>query len=145
MNCVQLVGNLTKDPELKTTSGGHPFARFTVAVTRTRKGQDGKYQSDFITCVAWRQTAEFVAKYFRKGSKIGIIGSIETSTYDDASGNRHYRTEVKADNVEFVTPRDQNGSFAPSPSTPPAAETSLFAEMADGTDIEMLDGAELPF
>lgn len=108
MNKVELVGNLTRDPELRQTNNGTSVARFTVAVTRRYKSADGQQQTDFISCVAWRQQAEFVHRYFFKGSKIGVIGSIRTSSYDDAQGQRRYVTEVECDELEFVTPKSDN-------------------------------------
>lgn len=108
MNKVELVGNLTRDPELRQTNNGTSVARFTVAVTRRYKSADGQQQTDFISCVAWRQQAEFVARYFSKGSKIGVIGSIRTSSYDDQHGQRRYVTEVECDELEFVTPKSDN-------------------------------------
>lgn len=112
MNKVELVGNLTRDPELRQTSSGTSVARFTVAVTRRFKSADGTQQSDFISCVAWRQQAEFVHRYFAKGSKIGVVGSIRTSQYDDQNGQRRYVTEVECDEIEFVTSKAQNPAAA---------------------------------
>ena len=103
MNKVELVGRLTKDPEVKVTSNQTQFCNFTVAVDRRFKDQNGQRQADFINCVAWRQTAVFIQKYFRKGSRIGLVGSIQTRTYDDQqSGQKRYITEVVIDEAEFV-------------------------------------------
>lgn len=108
MNKAIIVGNLTKDPEQRTTANGTAVTSFTVAVRRRYKDADGNYQADFINCVAWRGTAEFIAKYFTKGLKIGVIGTIQTRTYDDQNGNRRYVTEVVVDEAEFVTSKAQN-------------------------------------
>ena len=108
MNKVILTGNLTKDPEKRTTQQGTSVASFTVAVQRRFKNQDGKYDADFINCVAWRGTADFVENYFKKGSRIGVIGSIQTRSYDDNSGNKRYVTEVIADEVEFEGGKQQD-------------------------------------
>lgn len=108
MNQVQLVGNLTRDPELRQTNSGISMLRFTVAVNRRRKSADGTQKTDFIDCVAWRQTAEFIARYFKKGQRIGICGSLHTDQYDDRSGERRYRTEVQCEDVEFVTSKAQS-------------------------------------
>ena len=147
MNKAILVGNLTKDPELRTTSGGIAVTTFTVAVSRRYKSQDGQQQADFINCVAWRSSAEFIAKYFAKGSKIGIVGSIQTRTYDDQNGQRRYVTEVVVDEAEFVTSKSQNPSGdrpAPPPSNPPQQSADdLFAD--ELSDFQPLDDAELPF
>ena len=105
MNKVILIGNLTKDPEITSTTGGISVTRFTVAVTRRFKNAEGEYESDFINCVAWRNTAEFVHKYFKKGQKLAVTGSIQTRSYDAQDGSKRYVTEVVADEVEFVEKR----------------------------------------
>ncbi len=147
MNKVILVGNLTRDPELRTTSGGVSVTSFTVAVQRRYKSQDGQQQADFISCVAWRSTADFVAKYFVKGSKIGLSGNIQTRTYDDANGVRKYVTEVVAEDVEFVTSKAQNPGAdreaPPAQKQQSASADDLFAE--ELSDFQPLDDAELPF
>ena len=111
MNKVVLIGRLTKDPELRyTPSNNTAVCQFTIAVDRRFKSADGQSQADFIQIVAWRQTAEFVSKYFTKGSRIAITGSIQTRTWDDNNGARHYVTEVVADDVEFCESRRQDNS-----------------------------------
>ena len=102
MNKVILIGNLTKEPEAKNTQSGVSVCTFTVAVRRRFKDADGEYQSDFINCVAWRQTANFISSYFHKGSKIAITGNIQTRSYDDSNGQKKYVTEVIVDEAEFV-------------------------------------------
>ena len=102
MNKVELVGRLTKDPEVKLTSNQTQFCNFTIAVDRRFKDQNGQRQADFINCVAWRQTAVFIQKYFRKGNRIGLVGSIQTRSYDDQSGQKKFITEVVVDEAEFV-------------------------------------------
>ena len=100
MNKTILIGNLTKDPELTQTTSGIAVAKFTLAVQRKFKNAEGEYESDFINCVAWRNTAEFVQKYFKKGEKVAVSGSIQTRTYDNSDGKKVYVTEVVADEVE---------------------------------------------
>lgn len=102
MNNVVLVGNLTKDPELVKTSNNVNVARFTIAVQRKFKNADDEYESDFINCVAWRSSAEFVHKYFKKGNKIGIVGSIQTRSYEAEDKSKRYVTEVVVNECEFV-------------------------------------------
>jgi single-strand DNA-binding protein len=102
MNKVILVGNLTKDPELTTTQSGINVARFTIAVQRKFKNANDEYESDFINCVAWRSSAEFIHKYFNKGNKIGVVGSIQTRSYDAEDGTKRYVTEVVVEECEFV-------------------------------------------
>lgn len=109
MNKVILVGRLTADPELRQTPQGTAVTRFTVAVDRRYK-RDGGQQADFITCVAWRQQAEFVCRYFGKGKLIGIEGSIQSRSWDGQDGKRQYATEVVIDNVEFVGSKAESGS-----------------------------------
>ena len=102
MNKCEIVGRLTKDPEIKMTTTQTPYCNFTIAVDRKFKDANGQRQADFISCVAWRQTASFIQKYFRKGSRIGIVGSIQTRNYEDQNGQKHYITEVLAEEAEFV-------------------------------------------
>ncbi len=108
MNKVVLVGRLTRDPEVRSTSSGLSTARFTVAVNRNFKNKDGNYDADFISCVAFRNTADFVAKFFKKGSLIGLEGRIQTGSYDAQDGTKRYTTEVSVDNVEFVGSKSEN-------------------------------------
>ena len=105
MNKAILIGNLTKDPELSTTTSGVSVTRFTVAISRRFKNAEGEYDTDFINCVAWRNTADFVHKYFRKGQKLAVTGSIQTRSYDAQDGTKRYVTEVVAEEVEFVEKR----------------------------------------
>ena len=100
MNNVSIIGRLTRDPELRSTASNISVCSFTVAADRRFKSE-GQPDADFINIVAWRQTAEFVAKYFTKGSKIGITGSIQTRNWEDNDGKKHYVTEVVADGVYF--------------------------------------------
>lgn len=102
MNKVILVGNLTKDPELTTTQSGTDVAIFTIAVQRKFKNANDEYESDFINCVAWRSSAEFIHKYFNKGNKIGVVGRIQTRSYDVEDGTKRYVTEVVVEECEFV-------------------------------------------
>ncbi len=110
MNKVILVGNLTRDPEMRQTPNGVSVARFTVAVTR-RYSKDGNNQTDFINCVAWRQQAEFLCRYFQKGSGIQLCGSIQSRSWDGQDGKRQYAMEVVADELSFNGPkRDSNSN-----------------------------------
>ncbi|MCR4704304.1 MAG: single-stranded DNA-binding protein [Saccharofermentans sp.] len=120
MNKVELVGRLTKDPEIKLTSNQTQFCNFTVAVDRRFKDANGQRQADFINCVAWRQTAVFIQKYFHKGNRIGLVGSIQTRTYDDQNGQKRYVTEVVIDEAEFVdsTGSAAGDSYRPEPAAP---------------------------
>jgi len=129
MNKVILMGRLTRDPELRYTTSQVATCGFTVAVDRRFKSQDGTTQADFISCVAWRQTAEFISKYFAKGSRILVTGSIQTRTWDDKDGQRHYVTEVVVEDAEFCeSKRNDSGSFggAPQAGNAPAAQEGYY-------------------
>lgn len=102
INSVSLVGRLTKDVTLRQTQSGIQVASFTVAVDRPRKGQDGNYPADFINCVAWRQSAQFLATYAHKGTLVGVKGSLQTRTYDKQDGTKGFATEVVADEVNVL-------------------------------------------
>ena len=107
MNNVVLVGNLTKDPELRQTNSGLSVCNFTVAVSRNFKNTDGEIDTDFIPIVAWKAQAENCAKYLKKGRKVAVSGSIQTRSYEAEDGSRRYVTEVMANNVEFLTSKSQ--------------------------------------
>lgn len=102
MNKCVLIGRLTKDTEIKRTSNNSKLCSFTIAVDRRFKDKDGNRQADFINCLAWGKNAEFIDKYFNKGSRIGIVGSIQTRSYADKDGKTVYVTEVVVDEAEFV-------------------------------------------
>lgn len=139
MNKAFLIGNLTKDPVVRTTRDGTSVATFTVAAPRNYKNAEGKRDADFIMCVAWRKTAEFIQKYFQKGSRIVIDGAIRTRTYEDDTGTRRYVTEVIVDNAEF------GGGGAGKGGTGAHAEPDkVFGNDAD-PDFVPLEEAELPF
>ena len=102
INRVELVGRLTREINLRKTGTGTSVASFTVACNRRFSGQNQDQSADFINCVAWRQTADFMAQYAAKGSLVGIEGRIQSRSYDDASGKRVYVTEVVADSVQLL-------------------------------------------
>ena len=103
MNVVCLMGRLTADPELRKTASGLSMCRFSIAVNRAYSGANGERQADFINCVAWRQTAEFISRYFRKGNMIGINGSIQTGTYvDKETGKNRTSFDVSVNNAYFA-------------------------------------------
>ena len=103
------IGNLARDPELSSTQSGISYCRFTIACQRRFANQQGVREADFINCVAWRQTAEFVKRYFIKGSKIAVEGTIQTRSYDGQDGQKHYVTEAIIDSVEFAGSRSDGG------------------------------------
>ncbi len=139
-NLVVLTGRLTADPELKTTTNGISVTSFSIAVGRRyRAGEEA--QTDFINIVAWRQTAEFITKYFKKGSMIGIEGSIQTRRYTDKNGNNRTVFEVVANNVQFVESK-RDGASAPQGEP---AESFSNATANDFTEIESSVDDDLPF
>ena len=108
MNKAILMGRLTREPELRTTQSGISVLRFTLAVDRRFKNQSGEREADFVSCQAWRQTAEVIAKYFNKGSKLAIVGSIQTGSYEK-DGQTVYTTDVVADEAYFVESKNSDG------------------------------------
>lgn len=103
------MGRLTADPELRQTPQGTAVTRFTIAVDRRFK-RDGGQQADFITCVAWRQTAEFICRYFQKGRMIAVEGQIQSRSWDGQDGKRQYATEVIIDNAFFTGSKGESGA-----------------------------------
>ena len=137
-NLVVLTGRLTADPELKTTANGISVTTFSIAVDRRYRSGEER-QTDFINIVAWRQSAEFITKYFKKGSMIGIEGSIQTRRYQDKNGNNRTAFEVVANNVQFVeTKRDSSASVTDSePASFSNAGVDDFADLGDATDDDL--------
>ncbi len=133
-NLVVLTGRLTADPELKTTANGISVTTFAIAVDRRyRSGEDR--QTDFINIVAWRQSAEFITKYFKKGSMIGIEGSIQTRRYQDKEGKNRTVFEVVANNVQFV--ESKRDSVAGEPASFSNADINDFADLGDSGDDDL--------
>ena len=102
MNKVILIGRITKDPELRRTPTDVPVVQFTIAVNRTYQNKNGERQADFINCVAWRNQAENLARYIKKGGQICVEGNLQTRTYDDQGGVRRFITEVICDQITFL-------------------------------------------
>lgn len=134
INRTVLVGRLTKDPELKYTQSGIAVCRFTLAVNRPFKSEDGQQQADFIQIVAWRKQAENVANYLHKGSLAGVDGRIQTGSFEGQDGKRVYTTEVVADSVQFLEPRNSsenaNSSLPPDLNNPGKYTTQNNAQNA---------------
>ena len=114
LNQVAIMGRLTADPELRHTPGEIAVTTFTVAVNRSYVKQGAERQADFIDVVAWRNTAEFVCRYFKKGQMIAVTGSLQTRTYQDREGKNRKAVEVVADNVYFTESRGNSGNNAAS-------------------------------
>lgn len=109
LNSVIIMGRLTADPELRTTTSGLSVTSFTVAVDRNYKSGDER-QTDFINCVAWRQTADFVTRFFKKGQMIAVQGSLQVRNYEDKNGNKRTAYDVVADNVSFCGSKSESGN-----------------------------------
>ena len=114
LNVVAIMGRLVADPELRTTTQGHSVCSFRIACDRSYVQQGQQRQADFIDIVAWRQQADFVSKYFQKGSLIAIDGSLQTRQYQDKNGNSRTAVEVVANNISFAGAKRQDGQNAPS-------------------------------
>ena len=141
INTVALTGRLTYEPELKATQSGVSVIRFQVAVDRNYQAQGQERQADFIDCIAWRQTAEFISRYFHKGNMIGIEGSIQTSNFTDKDGNKRKSVDVVANNVSFCGSKQQSNSnpnLNVGGATYASADNSDFEEIVDEDD-------DLPF
>ena len=147
LNKVILCGRLCADPELKQTQNSVSVVSFTLAVNRRYQSRNDTQtgpQADFISVVAWRQTAEFIARYFRKGSAICLTGSIQTRTWQDAQGQKRYATEVVVDEAMFVDSKNEGGAgqtytpdayATPSFSSPMGADTPRFEELKSDDDL----------
>lgn len=139
-NKVILIGNLCADPELKTTQNGVSVTSFRLAVGRRKVAKDAEPQTDFINIVAWRNTAEFICKYFQKGKAILIVGSIQTRSWDDQNGQERYATEVVADEAQFIEkksegePRQFPSQNANSQNSPYSVQAVAFEEMSADDD-----------
>lgn len=107
MNKVYLVARISKEIDYQTTANGIAVAKFSVAVQRKYANADGNKEADFINCVAWRNTADFINKYFKKGQQIALVGSLQTRTYEAQDGSKRYAMEVVVEEVEFVGAKEQ--------------------------------------
>ena len=112
MNRVELIGRLTRDPELRYTSSNIATARFTLAVNRPFQSQNGENGTDFINIVVWRKQAENVKKYVSKGSLVSVEGRIQTGSYENQQGQRVYTTDIVCDSVQNLTPRSSDVSYS---------------------------------
>lgn len=135
MNKVILIGRLTKDPELRATASGTSVVSFTVACDRRFVKQGEERKADFINCVAWRQSAEAIAQYFQKGSRIALEGSLQVRDWTDNDGKKHYATEVMVDAWEFVQSKNEGAAVS--------QQTSDAAESIDG--FMPVEDEDLPF
>lgn len=140
LNKVILIGRFTRDPELRSTPQGTSTCSFSLAVDRNYQSAGGERQADFINCIAWRQTAEFISKYFQKGNQICVEGSIQTRSWKDNEGNNRYATEVVVDRSYFV--ESKKSAQAATQAEPSAFGDSPFGNLPDpisplGTDDDL--------
>lgn len=114
INNVVLMGNMTRDPELRRTTNGKAVTTFTLALNRIKQSSDGQ-QADYISCVVWDKIAESTALYCSKGSKVGVVGHLQSRSFDNAQGQRVYVTEVVCERVDFINTRnqEQNNAYQP--------------------------------
>ena len=141
MNKVILMGRLTRDPEVRYTQTSNTLvASFSLAVNRRFVRQGEERQADFINVVAWNKTGEFVSKYFKKGQQVAVIGRLQTRTWDDDKGQKHYITEVIAEEAYFAdSKRDGAGDFSAS------FGVDATNPVSDGSEFEVSSGDDLPF
>lgn len=144
VNCAVIMGRLVADPELRTTGNGTSVCSFTVAVDRRFTRQGEERQTDFIDVIAWRQQAEFVSKYFRKGSMIAVQGYIQTRTYEDRNGNKRKAVEVVVDNVSFCGSKNETGTAVRTDSYAPVQPAPSYST-ADEGDFKEIPEDDLPF
>ena len=150
MNKVILIGRLTKDPELRRTPTDVSVVQFTIAVNRPFQQQNGERQADFINCVAWRNQAENLAKYIKKGGQIAVEGSIQTRSYDDPNGVRRFVTEVIASQITFLESRRTDSGYndLSQLEVPPMRENNSFSQESPFGDLKSsfdISDDDLPF
>lgn len=134
MNKVILIGNLTKDPEISTTSNGVSVCRFSLAVSRRYTNADGERETDFLNVVAWRALADNCHKFIKKGSKVAVVGNIQSRNYEASDGTKRYVTEIVAEEVEFLNTTRGDGA--------PEKESKKDEEV---TKLQPIDDDGLPF
>ena len=144
MNKATLIGRLAADPELRQTGEGTNVTNFTIAVTRPYSGKESEAQTDWIDIVAWRHTAEFVCKYFQKGSPIVVEGTIQTRMWEDKAGQKRKAVEILAENVEFV-PRTKESSEGESPVADDRPAVQPVTKAKATIDVQAENDDELPF
>ena len=143
LNVVAIMGRLARDPELRQTTTGKSVASFTIACDRGRRDANGQNVADWIPVTAWDRTAEFVCKYFQKGSMIAVQGSIQTGSYEDKNGIRRKTFEIVADNVSFCGSKNEGGA-----SQRPVADAAAPAAFSNGNVSDFTadeDDDDLPF
>ena len=144
-NKVILIGNMTADPELKQTTGGTSVCSFSIAVNRRfAKADQGQQNVDFINIVTWRQQAEFISKFFRRGPMIAIQGNIQTRTYEDPNGNKRKAVEIVVDNASFCGSKSESGTVGRVDNVMNAQPAPSYST-ADEGDFKEIPEDDLPF
>lgn len=144
-NKVILGGRIANDVELKTTPNGVSVTSFSLAVNRRHSGKGEEQQTDFINVTAWRGTAEFITKFFRKGSSICIVGSIQTRSWTDNNGNKRFATDVVADEAMFVDAKSENSTATATNDAPPSYMPEAYAQPSAPALEPIGDDEDLPF
>lgn len=137
MNVCVFVGNLTRDPELSETPSGVAVCKFAIAVNRPYANANGEHEADYINVVTWRGLAENCGKYLSKGNKVAVVGSLQTSSYEDKEGIKRYRTDLVANNVEFIR------TDANTPVEPQGAPQTKRKKTVN--ELKPIDDSDLPF
>ena len=150
MNKVFLIGNLTRDPEMRTTQSGVSLCSFTIAVNRRRgnNAEAGQPEADFFRITAWRQLGDICGRYLAKGRKVAITGTVSASAYVGQDGQARASLEVQADDVEFLTPKGETGdagAYAPAAPAAPHANNAGYGSAPQGGGFVQVDEEELPF
>jgi single-strand DNA-binding protein len=145
INNVVLMGRLVATPELRSTGTGISVTSFTIAVERSFAKAGEQRQADFIDCVAWRQTADFISRYFQKGSMIAVTGNIQTRNYEDKNGNKRKAVEVVVENASFCGSKAETGSVSGYSAPAPAAPAPSFATGSESDFEEIIEDDDLPF
>ena len=137
MNKVFLIGNLTRDPELRETPSGVPMCRFAIAVQRPYSSQDGERQTDFFECTAWRGLGETIARYTKKGKKVAVGGSIQIRNYEDNQGAKRTAVDIIVQDCEFLSPRESDDALDTADAQPRSASKRkpVLEAMDDDSDI----------
>ena len=136
MNKLFLIGNLTRDPEMSETASGVAFCRLGIAVNRPYQGSDGERATDFFNVTVWRTHAENCGRYLKKGSKVAIVGSLQNRSYEDKDGIKRNVTDVIANEVEFLTPKNAQGDDG---------ESAVSTTKRETPQLEAIDDNQLPF
>lgn len=143
MNKLMIIGNLTKDPDLRTTQAGISVCSFTVAVNRRQKNADGQNEADFFRVTAWRELGENCGKWLQRGKKVAVVGPVSVSTYQGNDGKTYATAEVTAQDVEFLTPKGQTGYEDVQAAQP--QQTQQQPVIDPETGYEQVENDELPF